>query len=161
MLKGLWLILVNLKYVRITFPLDVRFNQLKELESVRHVTQLPQLEELTLLGNPCETVLDFRVKILQMFGTLKPFPTLKCQHFMRYWWISKYSLLILYLSGNRAGEICLNNEKAIQKELDTVAVLLALSLAKTQNLKWWRLKFLLWKLLQFFSVTLIIPEETI
>lgn len=54
------------------FPLDVRFNLLKDLESVRvGVTQLPQLEQLILNGNPVETVLDFRVKVLQMFGRHK------------------------------------------------------------------------------------------
>lgn len=36
-------------------------------------------------------------------------------------------MFVFFLSGTRAGEINLDNEKAMQKELDTVAVLLALS----------------------------------
>ena len=60
------------KYSWVIFPLDVRFNLIKDLESVRvGVTQLPQLEQLILIGNPVETVLDFRVKVLQMFGRHK------------------------------------------------------------------------------------------
>ncbi|XP_057364986.1 nischarin-like [Daphnia carinata] len=76
--------------------LDVRSNKIADLETIRPVAALPCLEELTLTGNPVTTVLDFRTKVLTMFGT-------------------------------RAGEINLDNEKAMQKELDTVAVLLALS----------------------------------
>ena len=79
--------------------LDVRSNQIADLETVRSVTSLPCLEVLTLTGNPVTTVLDFRTKVLTMFGS-------------------------------RASEICLDNEKAMQKELDTVAVLQALHSAK-------------------------------
>ena len=75
--------------------LDVRSNQIADLESVRSAASLPCLEVLTLTGNPVTTVLDFRTKVLTMFGS-------------------------------RAPEICLDNERPMQKELDTVAVLQAL-----------------------------------
>lgn len=79
--------------------LDVRCNQITELESVRTISSLPCLEVLILTGNPVSTVLDYRTSVLTMFG-------------------------------NRAAEICLDNEKPMQKELDTVAVLRALNSAK-------------------------------
>jgi Leucine-rich repeat (LRR) protein len=48
--------------------LDVRSNKIADLETIRPVAALPCLEELTLTGNPVTTVLDFRTKVLTMFG---------------------------------------------------------------------------------------------
>lgn len=51
--------------------LDVCSNRISELETIRPVASLPCLEELTLTGNPVTTVLDFRTKVLTMFGKIK------------------------------------------------------------------------------------------
>lgn len=100
--------------------LDVAYNKIADLETIRPVAALPCLEELTLTGNPVTTVLDFRTKVLTMFGKNGLF-TLSVMH------KSFKKTSILFVAGNRASEVSLDNEKAMQKELDTVAVLLALS----------------------------------
>lgn len=48
--------------------LDVRCNQISDLETVRCISCLPCLEVLTLTGNSVTTMLDFRTKVLTMFG---------------------------------------------------------------------------------------------
>ena len=48
--------------------LDVRSNKITDLETIRPIAALPCLEELTLTGNPVTTVIDFRTKVLTMFG---------------------------------------------------------------------------------------------
>ena len=48
--------------------LDVRSNRISDLETIRCVTSLPCLEGLILTGNAVTTVLDFRIKVLTMFG---------------------------------------------------------------------------------------------
>ena len=48
--------------------LDVRSNRITDLEKIRRVACLPCLEELTLIGNPVTTALDFRTKVFTMFG---------------------------------------------------------------------------------------------
>ena len=48
--------------------LDVRCNQIGDLETVRCISSLPCLEVLTLTGNSVTTMLDFRTKVLTMFG---------------------------------------------------------------------------------------------
>ena len=48
--------------------LDVRSNQISDLETVRCLACLPCLEGLTLTGNSVTTLLDFRTKVLTMFG---------------------------------------------------------------------------------------------
>jgi hypothetical protein len=100
--------------------LDVRSNKIADLETIRPVAALPCLEELTLTGNPVTTVLDFRTKVLTMFGKNELALWFSCS-------ILKHLIILFIFTGNRAGEISLDNEKAMQKELDTVAVLLALS----------------------------------
>lgn len=99
--------------------LDVRSNKIADLETIRPVAALPCLEELTLTGNPVTTVLDFRTKVLTMFGS-------KSKITVTYR-ITSNAKRKFFFPGTRAGEINLDNEKAMQKELDTVAVLLALS----------------------------------
>lgn len=79
--------------------LDVRSNQIVEVSEVKHICNLPCLENLILTGNPVSVVVDYRVKVLELFGT-------------------------------RALELCLDNEKSDQKELDKVAILQAFRLAK-------------------------------
>ncbi|XP_063244444.1 nischarin isoform X2 [Bacillus rossius redtenbacheri] len=79
--------------------LDVGCNRLDEVAEVRHLGGLPCLESLVLLGNPLAIVVDYRVRVLEYFGS-------------------------------RAAEICLDNDKPTQKELDTVAVLQALRIVK-------------------------------
>ena len=48
--------------------LDVRCNQIVDLETVRCISCLPCLEALILTGNSVTTMLDFRTKVLTMFG---------------------------------------------------------------------------------------------
>ncbi|KAL5014555.1 hypothetical protein ScPMuIL_008825 [Solemya velum] len=48
--------------------LDVRDNKITIVSEVRPVCRLPCLENLFLLGNPVTMVLDYRTKILEMFG---------------------------------------------------------------------------------------------
>ncbi|KAJ8877231.1 hypothetical protein PR048_021685 [Dryococelus australis] len=79
--------------------LDVGCNQLSEVVEVKHISSLPCLENLILLGNPVAIVVDYRVRVLEHFGS-------------------------------HAGEICLDNDKPTQKELDTVAVLQAIRIVK-------------------------------
>lgn len=79
--------------------LNVASNQVSDLDQVKHISNLPCLENLVLTGNPLAIVVDYRVKVLEQFG-------------------------------NRASSICLDNEISAQKELDTVAVLQALRIAK-------------------------------
>lgn len=50
--------------------LDVGSNRIMDLDKIRRVASLPCLEELTLIGNPVTTVLDFRTKVFSMFGKL-------------------------------------------------------------------------------------------
>lgn len=102
--------------------LDVRSNRIADLETIRPVAALPCLEELTLTGNPVTTVLDFRTKVLTMFGNA--YAKLLLLIVRRQ--LTKLETII-ECTGSRAGEVSLDNEKAMQKELDTVAVLLALS----------------------------------
>lgn len=79
--------------------LDVKSNRITDVTEVKHIAKLPCLENLILTGNPVSIVVDYRVKVLELFG-------------------------------NRALEICLDNEKSNQKELDKVAILQAIRLAK-------------------------------
>ncbi|KAL0273176.1 UNVERIFIED_CONTAM: hypothetical protein PYX00_005911 [Menopon gallinae] len=79
--------------------LDVRSNKIAEVSEVRHICNLPCLENLILTGNPVSVIVDYRVKVLELFGS-------------------------------RALELCLDNERSDQKELDKVAVLQALRQAK-------------------------------
>ncbi|XP_069680393.1 nischarin-like [Periplaneta americana] len=79
--------------------LDLTSNQISDLLEIKHVSNLPCLENLTLTGNPVAIVVDYRVRALEQFG-------------------------------HRAAEICLDNEKPSQKELDTVAVLQAIRIVK-------------------------------
>lgn len=79
--------------------LDVKSNRITDVAEVKHISKLPCLENLILTGNPVSIVVDYRVKVLELFG-------------------------------GRALEICLDNEKSNQKELDKVAILQAIRLAK-------------------------------
>lgn len=79
--------------------LNLASNQIQDLDQVKHISNLPCLENLVLTGNPLAIVVDYRVKVLENFGS-------------------------------RASNICLDNEISSQKELDTVAVLQALRIAK-------------------------------
>lgn len=83
--------------------LNVSGNKIKAVDQVKHISKLPCLENLLLTGNPVSIVVDYRVKVLELFGS-------------------------------RASEICLDNEKPNQKELDKVAVLQAIRIAKEGKL---------------------------
>lgn len=48
--------------------LDVSCNRIEEIEEVRHIGNLPCLENLSLTGNPVSTIVDYRVKVLEPFG---------------------------------------------------------------------------------------------
>ncbi|KAL8594707.1 hypothetical protein ACOMHN_051653 [Nucella lapillus] len=73
--------------------LDVSDNNIAKVEDVRPVCHLPCMESLRLTENPVTLTVDYRTRILEMFG-------------------------------DRVGEVCLDGEKASQKEKDTVAVCL-------------------------------------
>ncbi|XP_077982564.1 nischarin-like [Glandiceps talaboti] len=48
--------------------LNVSHNQISEVIEVKHVSILPCLEKLTLIGNPVTIVTDYRTKILEIFA---------------------------------------------------------------------------------------------
>lgn len=79
--------------------LDVSCNHIADIEEVRHIGDLPCLENLVLTGNAVATTVDYRMKALESFA-------------------------------ERAKEICLDNERPTQPELDKVAVLRALRIVK-------------------------------
>lgn len=79
--------------------LDVSSNKISDVSEVKHISHLPCLENLVLTGNAVSVIVDYRIKVLELFGS-------------------------------RAPEICLDNEKSHQKELDKVAILQAIRLAK-------------------------------
>ncbi|CAL4065700.1 unnamed protein product, partial [Meganyctiphanes norvegica] len=75
--------------------LKIATNNICKISEVSHIASLPCLETLNLTGNPVTTVVDYRTKVLELFG-------------------------------RRASEVCLDNERPTQRELDTVAVLQAI-----------------------------------
>lgn len=83
--------------------LNLSSNRIQALSDVEGICGLPCLEEINLSGNPVTTCIDYRVKILEMFG-------------------------------KRSSEICLDNERPTQKELDKVAILQALRTAREGKL---------------------------
>ncbi|KAK4323305.1 hypothetical protein Pmani_005981 [Petrolisthes manimaculis] len=83
--------------------LNVSTNNLCEIDEVSHVSCLPCLETLIITGNPVATVVDYRTKVLELFGS-------------------------------RASEICLDNERPTQKELEFVAVLQAIRASREGRL---------------------------
>ncbi|XP_035829061.1 nischarin-like [Aplysia californica] len=52
--------------------LDVSHNKISSMEEVRHVSRLPCLENLLLVGNTVTSTLDYRTKTLEMFGDRVP-----------------------------------------------------------------------------------------
>ena len=48
--------------------LDVRENDIATLEGVRPIGRLPCLEVLILRSNPVRKIVDYRTKILELFG---------------------------------------------------------------------------------------------
>lgn len=83
--------------------LNLASNHIAEVPRIEAISQLPCLEELILTGNPVATTIDYRIKVLELFG-------------------------------KRAFEICLDNERTTQKEMDKVAVLQALKSAREGRL---------------------------
>lgn len=49
--------------------LDVSSNQISSLNEVQYIGDLPCLENLRLTGNPLSIIVDYRVKVLEQFGT--------------------------------------------------------------------------------------------
>ncbi|XP_059481181.1 nischarin [Neocloeon triangulifer] len=79
--------------------LELASNAVSDVSEARHLSALPNLEYLTLTGNPVSTTVDYRTRVLERFG-------------------------------NRAADICLDNEKPNQKELDTIAILQVLRVVR-------------------------------
>ena len=48
--------------------LNVSSNCLANVSDIEYINQLPCLEELVLTGNPVSTIVDYRTKILELFG---------------------------------------------------------------------------------------------
>lgn len=83
--------------------LNVSTNNICEISAVNHISRLPCLETLIITGNPVATVVDYRTKVLEIFG-------------------------------QRASEICLDNELPTQRELEFVAVLQAIRASREGRL---------------------------
>ncbi|CAG9759451.1 unnamed protein product [Ceutorhynchus assimilis] len=79
--------------------LDLSCNKITEVEELRYLGKLPCLENLRLTGNNVSTTVDYRVRVLELFG-------------------------------ERAKDICLDNEKPTQSELDKVSILEAITIVK-------------------------------
>lgn len=79
--------------------LDLGSNHVKDIEQIKHLSELQNLSYLVLSGNPVSTVIDYRIKALGILN-------------------------------KRTSEFCLDNERPTQKELDTVAIMHALKIAK-------------------------------
>lgn len=83
--------------------LNVSTNNICEIAEVSHISGLPCLEILIITGNPVATVVDYRTKVLELFG-------------------------------QRAAEVCLDNERPTQRELEFVAVLQAIRASREGRL---------------------------
>ncbi|KAG0713362.1 Nischarin [Chionoecetes opilio] len=83
--------------------LNVSTNNICEIAEVSHIAGLPCLETLIITGNPVATVVDYRTKVLELFG-------------------------------QRAAEVCLDNERPTQRELEFVAVLQAIRASREGRL---------------------------
>lgn len=83
--------------------LNVSTNNICEIVEVSHISGLPCLEILIITGNPVATVVDYRTKVLELFG-------------------------------QRAAEVCLDNERPTQRELEFVAVLQAIRASREGRL---------------------------
>jgi Leucine-rich repeat (LRR) protein len=79
--------------------LNLGSNLICESSEFKYVSALPALKYLVLTGNPVSTIIDYRIKVFELFG-------------------------------ERAKQLCLDNERPSQKELDTAAVLRALSVVR-------------------------------
>lgn len=49
--------------------LDVSCNQISNMDEIKYIGSLPCLENLRLTGNPVAVTVDYRVKVLENFGT--------------------------------------------------------------------------------------------
>ena len=78
---------------------NVSCNNITKIDDVTYIGNLPCLENLILTGNKVATIVDYRSKVFQCFGS-------------------------------RANDICLDNEKPSQVELDKAAVFNALSIVR-------------------------------
>ncbi|CAH1714815.1 hypothetical protein AGLY_003691 [Aphis glycines] len=79
--------------------LDLGSNLVNDIDQLKHLSGLENMNYLVLSGNPVSTIVDYRIKVL---GILK----------------------------KRTSDFCLDNERPTQKELDTVAIMHALKVAK-------------------------------
>ncbi|KAJ1521684.1 hypothetical protein ONE63_003327 [Megalurothrips usitatus] len=52
--------------------LNLASNEILDLGEVKHISNLPCLENLVLTGNPVAIVVDYRVKVLEQFGNRAP-----------------------------------------------------------------------------------------
>lgn len=79
--------------------LDLGSNCVMDIEQIKHLNGLQNMNYLVLSGNPVSTIVDYRIKVLGMLN-------------------------------KNTSDFCLDNERPTQKELDTVAVMNALRMAK-------------------------------
>lgn len=79
--------------------LDLGSNAVSDIEQIKHLSGLQNMNYLVLSGNQVSTIVDYRIKVLEILN-------------------------------KRTSDFCLDNERPTQKELDTVAVMHALRIAK-------------------------------
>ncbi|KAA0202552.1 hypothetical protein HAZT_HAZT008825 [Hyalella azteca] len=61
--------LIGLACLYSLVSLDVSSNLITDIKEVEHLSKLPCLEDVVLTGNPVATIVDYRTKVLECFGS--------------------------------------------------------------------------------------------
>ena len=101
--------------------LDLSGNLIEDINEVDHIGRLPCLENLRLTGNPVAcSVGEFLYSMANMTNIV-------------IFVILDYRARVLSRFGDRLQEICLDNERGSQQEIDTALVLSALRISQTKS----------------------------